>query len=118
MRPALRVRLHRGDLPGTPDLAFPGRQVAMFVHGCFWHRHPGCRFAYTPKSRIEFWRAKFEGNVARDARKQEELTVQGWTAATIWECETRDQGRLRKIIRERVMRPPAPPPARGSHGSS
>lgn len=114
----LRFRLHRRDLPGTPDLVFPGRRIALFVHGCFWHRHPGCRFAYIPKSRIEFWQAKFEGNVARDARQQEELAAQGWTVVTIWECETRDQNRLREIIRERVMQPPAPSPDRGSPGSS
>lgn len=108
----LRFRLHRRDLPGTPDLVFPGRRIALFVHGCFWHRHPGCRFAYTPKSRIEFWQTKFDANVARDARKLAELSEAGWTAVTIWECETRDQNRLREIIRERVMHPPAPPPDR------
>ncbi|MFV0409489.1 MAG: very short patch repair endonuclease, partial [Paracoccus sp. (in: a-proteobacteria)] len=64
----LRFRLQRRDLPGTPDLVFPGRRIAMFVHGCFWHRHPDCRFAYTPKSRVAFWQAKFDGNVARDQR--------------------------------------------------
>lgn len=108
----LRFRLHRRDLPGTPDLVFPGRRIALFVHGCFWHRHPGCRFAYTPKSRIEFWQAKFDANVARDARKLAELSEAGWTVVTIWECETRDQDRLRETIRERVMQPPARPPDR------
>lgn len=108
----LRFRLHRRDLPGTPDLVFPGRRIALFVHGCFWHRHPGCRFAYTPKSRIEFWQAKFDANVARDARKLAELSDAGWTVVTIWECETRDQDRLREIIRERVMQPPVRPPDR------
>ncbi len=114
----LRFRLHRRDLPGTPDLVFPARRIALFVNGCFWHRHPGCRFAYMPKSRAWFWQAKFDGNVARDARKQEELAARGWTVVTIWECETRDQDRLRGIIRERVMLPPAPPPDRGNPGSS
>lgn len=114
----LRFRLHRRDLPGTPDLAFPGRRVALFVHGCFWHRHEGCRMAYTPKSRVEFWQTKFNGNVARDVRKQAELDARGWTVVVIWECETRDQDALREIIRQRVMQQPAPAPDRGSPGSS
>lgn len=108
----LRFRLHRRDLPGTPDLVFPGRRIALFVHGCFWHRHPGCRMAYSPKSRVDFWQTKFDGNVERDARKQRELAEAGWTAVVIWECETRDQARLAGIIRERIMQPPAPPPDR------
>lgn len=104
----LRFRLHQSDLPGTPDLVFPGRRIALFVHGCFWHRHPGCRFAYMPKSRIEFWRAKFEGNVERDVRKQADLAAAGWRVVVVWECETRDQDGLREIIRQRVMERPAP----------
>jgi DNA mismatch endonuclease (patch repair protein) len=63
-----RFRLHRRDLPGNPDIAFPGRRVALFVHGCYWHRHDACRFAYSPKSNVEFWQAKFKNNVARVAR--------------------------------------------------
>lgn len=104
----LRFRLHRRDLPGTPDLVFPGRRIALFVHGCFWHLHPGCRFAYMPKSRIEFWRGKFVGNVERDARKQADLAAAGWRVVVVWECETRDQDGLREIIRQRVMERPAP----------
>ena len=61
-----RFRLHRRNLPGKPDLVFPGRKLAVFVHGCFWHRHAGCRFSYSPKSNIEFWQTKFDSNVARD----------------------------------------------------
>jgi DNA mismatch endonuclease (patch repair protein) len=85
-----RFRLHRRDLPGSPDLVFPRRKVALFVHGCFWHRHAACRFAYTPKSNIEFWQTKLKKNVARDARAQEELKWLGWRVAIIWECETAD----------------------------
>lgn len=85
----LRFRLHRKDLPGKPDLVFPKHRVAMFVHGCFWHRHPGCSKASTPKSRTEFWQDKFDANVARDARVQTELEALGWRVVTIWECETK-----------------------------
>jgi DNA mismatch endonuclease (patch repair protein) len=85
-----RFRLHRRDLPGTPDLAFPGRRKVVFVHGCFWHRHAGCRFAYRPKSNVETWQAKFDTNVARDARARSELLRLGWDVLTIWECEIAD----------------------------
>lgn len=108
----LRFRLHRRDLPGTPDLVFPGRRIALFVHGCFWHRHPGCRFVYTPKSRIALWQAKFDGNVARDQRKENDLCAAGWTPVVIWECETRDPDQLPGIIRDRVMQRPVPTPDR------
>lgn len=83
-----RYRLHRSDLPGRPDIVFPGRHKAIFVHGCFWHRHPNCTKAYTPKSRIGFWTKKFEENIARDARNQSELRARGWNVLIIWECET------------------------------
>lgn len=114
----LRFRLYRKDLPGTPDLVFPSRRVALFVHGCFWHRHPRCRFAYTPKSRVDFWQAKFDGNVLRDRRKNEELQTAGWMPVTIWECETRDPDKLAGIIRERVMRLPVLQPDQGNREQS
>ena len=85
-----RFRLHRRDLPGSPDLVFPGRRKVVFVHGCFWHRHPGCRYAYNPKSNVQTWRTKFDTNVARDARVGSELDQSGWGVLTIWECETAD----------------------------
>jgi len=85
-----RFRLHVPDLPGRPDLVFPRRKVALFVHGCFWHRHDYCRYAYSPKSNIEFWGNKFQNNVARDKRVQGELEAMGWKVAIIWECETVD----------------------------
>ena len=90
-----RFRLHRRDLPGSPDMVFPQYRTVVFVHGCFWHRHDGCRYAYRPKSRIQFWRKKFEENVARDARNEMALRDLGWRVLVIWECETRDYGAVR-----------------------
>ena len=86
----LRFRLHRRDLPGTPDLIFPKHRIVVFVHGCFWHRHAGCKKATLPKSRVRFWKNKFEKNVARDLRATKKLLALGWTVETIWECETKD----------------------------
>ena len=83
----LRFRLHRKDLPGCPDLVFPRFRAAVFVHGCFWHRHAGCRYAYTPKTRVAFWTEKFSRNVARDRRAAEALRTRGWRVLVIWECE-------------------------------
>lgn len=84
----LRFRLHRKDLPGTPDLVFPKYKTVVFVHGCFWHRHSDCCKASMPKSRLEYWQSKFDANVARDARAAAQLRELGWNVATIWECET------------------------------
>jgi DNA mismatch endonuclease (patch repair protein) len=89
-----RFRLHRRDLPGSPDLVFPAKKLAMFVHGCFWHRHENCKFSYTPKSNVEFWSKKFENNLARDIRVEGELKRMGWTVAVVWECEVADSVRL------------------------
>jgi DNA mismatch endonuclease, patch repair protein len=83
-----RYRLHRADLPGRPDLVFASRRRIIFVNGCFWHRHEGCKRASFPKSRTEFWKNKFEANVARDRRVNRELCDDGWNVLTIWECET------------------------------
>lgn len=83
-----RFRLHRRDLPGTPDLVFPGRMKVIFINGCYWHRHPGCSFAYMPKSNVEFWSQKFKANIDRDRRVAKELEALGWHVHTIWECET------------------------------
>jgi len=96
-----RFRLHRRDLPGTPDLVFPGRRKVIFVHGCFWHRHPDpdCKLARMPKSRQEFWRPKLEGNRARDLRQETALVEAGWGVMTVWECELRDLAFLRNKIR-------------------
>lgn len=96
-----RFRLHRRDLPGTPDLVFPRRRKIIFVHGCFWHRHPDpdCRLARMPKSRQDYWRPKLEGNRARDSRKEAALVEAGWDVMIVWECELRDETSLRNKIR-------------------
>lgn len=90
----LRYRLHDRRLPGSPDLVFSSRRIVVFIHGCFWHRHPGCAAARLPKTRQEFWEAKLGGNVSRDARQESELMGLGWTVLIIWECETKDPVKL------------------------
>ncbi|WP_175234806.1 very short patch repair endonuclease [Achromobacter mucicolens] len=82
-----RFRLHRKDLPGSPDLVFSRKRKVIFVHGCFWHRHTGCRLAYTPKSNVEFWRSKFDANMQRDSATLRSLANLGWKALVVWECE-------------------------------
>lgn len=82
-----RFRLHRRDLPGSPDLVFSSRRKVVFVHGCYWHGHLGCRRANTPKTRAEFWNAKIEANRARDAHNLTQLEELGWQSLVIWECE-------------------------------
>ena len=97
-RLGFRFRLHRRDLPGSPDLVFPRLHKIVFVHGCFWHRHPGCRHAYTPRSNLPFWRAKFEANVARDLAVQDKLREMGWQVLTLWECETMNEYTLARRL--------------------
>lgn len=94
----LRYRLHVRDLPGRPDVVLPSRRLVIFVHGCFWHRHPGCRFATTPTTRSEFWQAKFQANRQRDAAACEALEAAGWNALTVWECHTRDAVFLEQLV--------------------
>ncbi len=84
-----RYRLHRKDLPGSPDLVFFGKRKAIFVHGCFWHRHEGCSKATEPKTRISFWQEKFDSNVRRDEKARDELERGGWAVLTVWECDTK-----------------------------
>jgi len=95
-----RYRLHRRDLPGTPDLVFPSRRKVVFVHGCFWHRHHGCRFAYEPKTRRKFWMAKFEQNVKRDQAAKAALQKRGWDVMIVWECEIRNIEDTRSHLRQ------------------
>jgi DNA mismatch endonuclease (patch repair protein) len=94
-----RFRLHRNDLPGSPDLILPAYRTAIFVHGCFWHRHPGCRKASNPSTRVEFWTDKFQTNVARDRRNRARLRRADWRVIIVWECETRNEDLLRSILK-------------------
>lgn len=84
-----RFRLHRRDLPGAPDLVLPSRKIAILVHGCFWHRHRGCRLAKLPATNVGFWRAKLNRNTERDERAVKELQMAGWRVLVVWECATR-----------------------------
>lgn len=95
----LRYRLHSRKLPGTPDLVFAGRRKVIFVHGCFWHRHEGCKNARLPKSRLDFWLPKLDSNRERDDRTLRQLSELGWDALVIWECETRSEGRVATLLR-------------------
>jgi DNA mismatch endonuclease (patch repair protein) len=85
-----RFRLHRRDLPGAPDVALPGRRIAIFVHGCFWHMHAGCKNAKLPGTRPDFWSIKLERNVERDRQAVKSLRANGWRVLIAWECATRD----------------------------
>ncbi|WP_087086438.1 very short patch repair endonuclease [Caballeronia catudaia] len=94
-----RFRLHRRDLPGTPDLVFPGRNKVIFVHGCFWHRHEGCALARIPKTRVDFWTAKLDANRERDERSISALRALGWEVLVLWECELVDgTSLLRRLV--------------------
>ena len=99
-RMGCRFRLHRKDLPGKPDIVLPKHHTVILVHGCYWHRHPDCRFAYLPKSNRQFWENKFQENIARDARQIQQLTILGWRALIVLECETRNM----EVMRERLRR--------------
>jgi DNA mismatch endonuclease (patch repair protein) len=94
-----RYRLHRKDLPGRPDIVFGGRRKAIFVHGCFWHRHPYCSKATSPKSRADFWTQKFDRNVERDQQVEHRLADMGWQSLVVWECEMRTPDALSLKLR-------------------
>lgn len=88
-RAGYRFRLHRDNLPGRPDIVLPGSKVAVYVHGCYWHRHMGCRYNTMPSSNVDFWRSKFERTVERDRENIEAITSAGWRPVIVWECELR-----------------------------
>ena len=97
-----RYRLHNRKLPGSPDLALTSYKVAVFVHGCFWHRHAGCKYATTPRSNVDRWDAKFTANVARDRRNIVSLERLGWSVVVVWECELRINApsRLERLVEQ------------------
>jgi len=98
-RMGYRFRLHVKNLPGKPDIVLPKYKIAIFVHGCFWHRHPGCKYAYTPKSRVDFWSKKFSDNVERFKNVNRELIKLKWSILVIWECEvTKTQTIINKAL--------------------
>ena len=97
-----RFRLQRKDLPGTPDLVLPRLNTVIFVHGCFWHRHALCVQASMPKTRVEFWREKFDANTSRDTRKNRQLRSAGWRVIVVWECETSDSVKLSRRLRSQL----------------
>ena len=93
-RKGFRFRLHDKRLPGKPDIVLPKHRTVIFVNGCFWHRHNNCEYAYTPKSRQEFWLNKFQGTVQRDQEKQKMLADLGWQVLVVWECELKGNNSL------------------------
>ncbi|AJP47681.1 endonuclease [Rugosibacter aromaticivorans] len=108
-RMGYRFRILNKTLPGRPDIVLPKYRAAIFVHGCFWHRHQGCKYAYTPKSRLDFWGPKFEGNVMRDKNNLSLLRKTGWLPIVVWECEIKRNadaalGRVSGILQRRLKK--------------
>jgi DNA mismatch endonuclease (patch repair protein) len=97
-RCGFRFRVNQRGLPGTPDVVLRKHSVVVFVHGCFWHRHQGCKFTTTPRTRAAFWKAKFEANQRRDAKNIRKLRKLGWRVLVVWECQTRDAKRIRRRL--------------------
>jgi DNA mismatch endonuclease (patch repair protein) len=96
----LRYIIHDKRLAGKPDLVFPGRKLAVFVHGCFWHQHQDCKLSNMPRQRVDYWKPKLARNVERDAEHATTLGASGWNVKIIWECETKDAARLTKAVKE------------------
>jgi DNA mismatch endonuclease, patch repair protein len=101
-----RFRLHVRSLPGTPDIVMPGRRAVIFVHGCFWHQHPGCKKARIPTVRQDYWEPKFHRNADRDARTTRSLQERGWTVIVVWECELSDLDSLSARLGSLIPRHP------------
>ena len=97
-----RFRLHRRDLPGTPDIVMPGRKIVIFVHGCFWHAHEGCKYFKVPATRPDFWIAKLQSNVDRDKRAFEKLKTMGWRILCVWECATRESETEKSLLKRMI----------------
>ncbi|WP_205755047.1 DNA mismatch endonuclease Vsr [Azotobacter chroococcum] len=93
-----RFRLHDKSLPGSPDIVLKKFKTVIFVHGCFWHRHPMCKYTTFPKTRIEFWSKKFDANIIRDNLNTGKLTNMGWNVLIIWECQTKDPSFLDQLL--------------------
>ena len=100
----LRFRTHWPSLPGRPDFVLPEARIAIFVHGCFWHRHKRCRFAYTPRSKVAFWQEKFRVNQARDKKVMVDLRKSPWRPLVIWECQLRDTDTAEQTVRIAIQR--------------
>ena len=113
-----RYRLHRKDLPGSPDIVLPGRRLAIFVHGCFWHGHDCARGARVPKANRGYWVAKVDRNRARDAKAVEALAALGWWVETLWECDLKDDAALTARLAEMLERGAALRPSRRASRSS
>ncbi len=101
-RMGYRFRLHVKTLPGKPDIVLPKYKTVIFVHGCFWHRHKGCKYAYTPKSRQDFWKAKFAANERNDSKATSRLRRLGWRVCTLWECDSADPSRLHRMLNAQI----------------
>ncbi len=99
-RMGFRYRLHVKELPGTPDLVFPSRRSVIFMHGCYWHRHEGCKLARLPKSKLDFWKPKLEANKKRDSLVRQQLVAQGWRVLVVWECEMADTEKVSSVVRD------------------
>ncbi len=101
-RMGYRFRLYVKNLPGQPDIVLPKYRTVILVHGCFWHRHLGCKYAYQPKSRKEFWQKKFQENIERDKQKEKALQFLGWKVIIIWECELEDPKKIEKKLKRLI----------------
>ena len=99
-----RFRLHRKNLPGKPDIVLPKYKTVIFVHGCYWHRHEGCKDASTPKSNTDFWVNKFNANISRDKRNQEQLKNSGWNVIVVWSCELRNLDSLSSKLNQQIVK--------------
>jgi len=113
-----RFRLHRQDLAGRPDIVLSKYRTVILVHGCFWHRHPRCRFAYNPKSNQTFWVRKFAENVARDRKVVRTLRRQGWRVLVVWECQTSDSVRLKTRLERSLSQPATKATHNGPRGAA